>query len=98
VADREPILDDPAQWKIEPLSEEPTISIQHHEHVWYFILAPESEGLLASFQRLQSIRSWVSEEGELPLQYFGVVSPNTELLRLAETQGYMTFPSALAGQ
>jgi hypothetical protein len=85
-------LNDPSRWGITPPAPEPTITVQHCEWQWHFTIAPQSEGLMAAFHRLQSVRSWV-EDGVLPREFFGVVTRKRDLAKLAADQGYRVFLS-----
>lgn len=85
-----PVLEDLQKWTIEPPRAEPEVVIELSPDTWHLIIAPQSEGLMASFQRLQMVRS--STDDIFPRNY-GVVTDNRTLARLALDQGYLVYLS-----
>lgn len=90
-----PVLEDLSKWEIEPPRPEPEVVVEMRPDTWHFIIAPLSEGLMASFQRLQLVRSWADG---LPAQNFGVVTDNRTLARMALDQGYKAYVKDGSGQ
>jgi hypothetical protein len=89
-AERIEVLDKPDKWKTEPPLASPELKVSRKHQYWYLVVAPRSEGVMASFQRLQMIRGLMENP---PAGLFGVVTDNEKLCELANEQGYMTFLS-----
>jgi hypothetical protein len=85
-------MQDPRLWVADMPDAKAELTVVRVPQIWHLIIAPESEGPMASFQRLQQVRSWA---GDLEPHFLGVVTDSVKLADMAEEQGYMSYLAAL---
>jgi hypothetical protein len=85
-------MQDPQLWVTRLPDSKAELTVIRAPQIWHLIIAPASEGPMASFQRLQQVRSWA---GDLEPHLLGVVTDSVKLADMAEEQGYMSYLAAL---